>query len=77
MSDPFEPVRKAFESARGPFRKRQTIMDELKESDVGKGRRTQLVKEAADMDDQWRAALVGLYKAMSDCPPFMEEVKKP
>lgn len=76
MSDPLEPVRKAFEKARGPFRKRQTIMDELKESDVGKGRRTHLVSEAAEMDAQWRAALVGLYKAMIECPPFMDEVKK-
>jgi hypothetical protein len=76
MSDLLEPVRKAFEEARGPFRKRQAINHELKEPDVGKGRRTQLVKEAAEMDEQWKAALVDLYKAMIECPPFMEAVKK-
>jgi hypothetical protein len=76
MSDSMEPVRKAFEKARGPFRKRQAIMDDLKESDVGKARRSELAKEAADLDAQWQQALMALYKAMTECAAFMESAKK-
>jgi hypothetical protein len=38
MSDPLDPVRIAFEKAEGPYRKRQKLMVDLKEADVGKDR---------------------------------------
>ena len=41
MSNPLDPVRAAFDKAVGPHRKRQVLIDELKEPDVGKERRAQ------------------------------------
>jgi hypothetical protein len=38
MSDPLDPVRIAFEKVAGPYRKRQKLMIDLKEANVGKDR---------------------------------------
>ena len=50
MSNPLDPVRIAFDKAVGPYRKRQKLMVDLKEADVGKDRRAQFVKESAQLD---------------------------
>ena len=39
MSNPLDPVRIAFDKAVGPYRKRQKMMADLKEADVGKEHR--------------------------------------
>jgi len=68
MSNPLDPVRIAFDKAVGPFRKRQKIMAELKESEVGKELRAKLVNEASQLDAEWVEALVELGKALEACP---------
>jgi hypothetical protein len=75
MSNPLEPVRIAFDKAVGPFRKRQNLMVELKESDVGKERRAQLVTEAGALESEWTDALMGLWKAMEESPVLREKKK--
>ena len=67
MNDPLEQVRVVFEKAIGPYNKRQRIIDELKEGDVGKSKRAKLVEEAGEIDKQWRLALVDLQKALNEC----------
>lgn len=67
MSNPLDPVRIAFDKAVGPYRKRQKLMAELKEADVGKDRRAQFVKESAQLDAEWVEALIGLRKIMDEC----------
>lgn len=71
MSDPLEQVRVVFEKAIGPYNKRQKIMDELKEPDVGKSKRAKLVEEAAEIDKQWKLALVDLHKALNECSAIL------
>jgi len=66
MSNPLDSVRTAFDKAVGPHRKRQNLMAQLKEPDVGKDRRAQLVKEAAQLESEWIDALIGLWKAMEE-----------
>ncbi len=73
MSNPLDPVRIAFDKAVGPFRKRHKLMADLKEPDVGKERRAQLVKEAAQLDAEWIEALVGLWKSMEECSVLREK----
>ena len=67
MSDPLEQVRVVFEKAIGPHNKRQKIIDELKEADVGKSKRAKLVAEAEEIEKQWKEALVDLRKALNEC----------
>ena len=67
MSNPLDPVRIAFDKAVGPYRKRQKLMAELREPDVGKNRRAELVDESAQLEAEWVEALVGLWKAMDQC----------
>jgi len=74
MSSPLDPVRIAFDKAVGPYRKRQKMMADLKESDVGKERRAQLVKESAQLDADWLEALVGLWEAMDKCSVLREKM---
>jgi hypothetical protein len=74
MSNPLDPVRIAFEKAVGPHRKRQKSVTELKEADVGKARRAQLVKETTELDEEWLEALVGLWKAMDQCSVLKEKL---
>jgi hypothetical protein len=74
MSNPLDPVRSAFDKAVGPHRKRQKLVTELKETDVGKARRAQLVRETAELDAEWLDALVGLWKAMDQCPVLKEKL---
>ncbi len=74
MSNPLDPVRSAFDKAVGPHRKRQKLVTELKETDVGKARRSQLVKETAELDAEWLDALVGLWKAMDECSVLKEKL---
>jgi len=74
MSNPLDPVRIAFDRAVGPHRKRQKLMAELKEADVGKAHRAQLVKESAGLDAEWVEALVGLRKAMDECLVLREKM---
>ncbi|MGB6068201.1 MAG: hypothetical protein WBG50_25625 [Desulfomonilaceae bacterium] len=74
MSNPLDPVRSAFDKALGPHRKRQKLMVELKETDVGKERRAQLVKESEQLNAEWVEALVGLWKAMGQCSVLREKL---
>lgn len=74
MSNPLDPVRIAFDRAVGPHRKRQKLMTELKEADVGKEHRAQLVKESAELDAEWLEALVRLRKAMDECLVLGEKI---
>lgn len=74
MSNPLDPVRIAFDKAVGPHRKRQKLVTELKETDIGKDRRAQLVKESAELDAEWLEALVGLWKAMDQCSVLREKL---
>ena len=67
MSNPLDPVRIAFDKAVGPYRKRQKLMADLREPDVGKNRRAKLVDESAQLEVEWVEALVGLWKAMDQC----------
>jgi hypothetical protein len=67
MSNPLDPVRIAFDKAVGPYRKRQKLMAELRESDVGKKLRAELADESAQLEAEWVEALVGLWKAMDQC----------
>jgi hypothetical protein len=67
MSNHLDPVRIAFDKAVGPYRKRQKLMAELREPDVGKNRRAELVDESAQLEVEWIEALVGLWKAMDQC----------
>jgi hypothetical protein len=73
MSNPLDPVRISFDKAVGPYRKRYKLMADLKEADVGKERRAQLVKEAAQLEAEWVEALVGLWKAMDECSVLREK----
>ncbi|MBI5572708.1 MAG: hypothetical protein HY914_22380 [Desulfomonile tiedjei] len=73
MSNPLDPVRRAFDKAVGPFRKRQKIMAELKESEVGKDLRAKMVQEASVLDAEWVEALVELGKAMEACSAIGEK----
>ena len=72
MSNPLDPV--AFDKAVGPYRKRQKLMAELKEVDVGKDRRAQFVKESAQLDAEWVGALVGLRKIMDECSVLRDKI---
>jgi len=74
MSNPLDPVRIAFDKAIGPYRKRQKLMADLKEPDVGKDRRAQFVKESAQLDAEWVEALVGLRKVMDECSILREKM---
>jgi hypothetical protein len=74
MSNPLDPVRIAFDKAVGPYRKRQKLVIELKETDVGKDHRAKLVKESEQLDAEWLEALVGLWKAMSQCSVLQGKV---
>ena len=74
MSNPLDPVRIAFEKAVGPHRKRQKLVTELKEADVGKALRAQLVKETTELDAEWLDALVELWKAMDQCSVLREKL---
>ena len=67
MSNPLDPVRIAFDKAVGPYQKRQNWITVLKEEDVGKERRAVIVKELAELDEEWVEALVGLKKVMDEC----------
>jgi len=67
MSNPLDPVRIAFDKAVGPYQKRHTWITVLKEEDVGKERRAEIVKELAELDEEWVKALVGLKKVMDEC----------
>ena len=67
MSNPLDSVRIAFDKAVGPYRKRQKLMAELREPDVGKELRAELVDESARLEAEWVEALVGLWKAMDQC----------
>jgi hypothetical protein len=67
MSNPLDPVRIAFDKAVGPYRKRQKLMADLRESDVGKSLRAERVEESAQLEAEWVEALVGLWKAMNQC----------
>jgi hypothetical protein len=67
MSNHLDPVRIAFDKAVGPYRKRQKLMAELREPDVGKNRRAELVDESAQLEVEWIEALVGLWKVMDQC----------
>ena len=73
MSNPLDPVRIAFDKAVGPFRKRQKIMAELKESEIGKDLRAKLVKEASQLEAEWVDALLELGKAVEACPVLAEK----
>jgi len=74
MSNPLDSVRIAFDKAVGPYRKRQKLVTELKETDVGKARRAQLVKETAELDAEWLDAMVELWKAMDQCSMLRERL---
>jgi len=73
MSNPLDPVRTAFDKAVGPYRKRHKLMSDLKEADVGKERRAQMVKEAAQFEAEWVEALVELWKVMDECSVLREK----
>jgi hypothetical protein len=73
MSNPLDPVRAAFDKAAGPYHKRHKLMSDLKEPDVGKERRAQLVKESAQLEAEWVEALVELWKAMDECSVLREK----
>lgn len=73
MSNPLAPVRIAFDKAVGPHQKRQVLMKELKESDVGKERRAQLVAEAAELESEWTDDLITLWKAMEESSVLREK----
>jgi hypothetical protein len=75
MSNPLDPVRAAFESAVGPHAKRREITKELRETDVGKDRRAQLVKETETLDKEWIDNLIALYKAMEQCSVLQQKLK--
>jgi hypothetical protein len=68
MSNPLDPVRIAFDKAVGPYQKRRNLMAILKEENIGKERRAELVKESTQLDVAWVAALVELRKVMDECP---------
>lgn len=70
MSNPLDSVRTAFDKAVGPYLKRQKIISELKESDVGKERRAQLAAESKRLDEEWVAALIELGKTMNSNQVF-------
>jgi histidinol dehydrogenase len=72
MDPALENVRKAFDKAVGPFRKRQEIMRELKEPDVAKVRRAELVKEAEQLDEQWVQAMQEVQRQMAACERFQQ-----
>ncbi len=74
MSNPLDPVRIAFDKAVGPHRKRQKLVTELKEPDVGKEHRAQLVKELTELDTEWLDALVELWKAMDQCSVLRQKL---
>ena len=74
MSNPLEPVRIAFDKAVGPYRKRQKLMADLREPDIGKTRRAELVDESAQLETEWVEALVGLWKAMDQCSVLREKL---
>lgn len=76
MSNPLDPVRIAFDKAVGPHRKRQKLMAELKEPDVGKEHRAQLVKESAELEAEWLDALIELWKAMDQCSVLQKKPEK-
>ncbi len=67
MSNPLDPVRIAFDKAVGPYQKRRNLREILKEENIGKERRAQLVKESTELDAHWVAALVELGKVMAEC----------
>jgi hypothetical protein len=73
MKNPLDPVRIAFDKAVGPYRKRHELMSELKETDVGKERREQYVKESAELEAEWVEALIELWKVMEECSVLIEK----
>ncbi|MCL5126252.1 MAG: hypothetical protein M1511_17480 [Deltaproteobacteria bacterium] len=73
MSNPLDPVRIAFDKAVGPHQKRQNLIAILKEEDVGKDRRAQIVKETSQLDAEWVAALIELRKVMDDCSALRQK----
>ncbi len=73
MSNPLDPVRTAFDKATGPYHKRHKLMADLKDADVGKERRAQMVKEAAQLEAEWVEALVALWKVMEECAVLREK----
>lgn len=76
MSNPLDPVRAVFNKAVGPFKKRQQLITEMKESDLGKERRANMVKESAELDAEWVEALHQLRKAMDECPTLQPKQGK-
>ncbi len=75
MRNPLDALRTAFDKAVGPFVKRQKIMAELKEPDVGKERRAQLVNESKQLDEEWLRELIKLRKIMDTSQAFQERLK--
>jgi hypothetical protein len=75
MSNPLDPVRIAFEKAVGPHRKRLNLMSQLKEPDVTKTRRAELVKESEALEAEWLTDMIALWKAMDQCAAFQAKVK--
>jgi len=74
MSNPLDPVRIAFDKAVGPYQKRQNLIAILKEEDVGKDRRAELVKESAQLEAEWVEALIGLRKVMDESSVLREKM---
>ena len=70
MSTPLDPVRIAFDKAVGPYQKRHNWIAVLKEEDVGKERRAEIVKELVELDQEWLEALIGFRKAINECSVF-------
>ncbi len=67
MGNPLDPIRIALDKALGPFTRRQKLIQELREPDVGKEHRAKLVEESAQLEAEWVEALVGLWNAMGQC----------
>ena len=53
--------------------KRQNLIAVLKEEDVGKERRAQMVKESTQLDAEWVAALVELRRVMDECSVLLDK----
>lgn len=76
MSNPLDQVRTAFDKAMAPHRKRQALIEELKEPDVGKERRAHLVEESKQLEKEWIGALIDLRKSMDQCAILQEMLEK-
>ena len=66
----------AFDKAMAPHRKRQALIEELKEPDVGKERRAHLVEESKQLEKEWIGALIDLRKSMDQCAILQEMLEK-